>query len=135
MTRLFASSLRLALILIQFLAPWVHAHAERETGGLFHIPGLERWRDGEGSAAAGTYPAEPADHIAGMQQGFTRGVSGLTVPDEHAMAGLSPTHRFQQRPLLSTRMAPLGLAPPVVGLYFRSGSPPRASPTTFPSCA
>lgn len=135
MTRLLASSLRLALILIQFLAPWVHAHVERETGGLLHIPGLERWGDKDGFTAAESDHAAAADRILGMQTGLSQEESSLLAPGDCPATGLSPASRLQPGRLQSTRPDPLGSSSPVPDLYFRSGSPPRASPAVGSSWA
>lgn len=57
----------LLLILLQALAPWVHAHAGAELGGGLHLPGLENLARQGGAASVG---AEGADRIIVLEAGI-----------------------------------------------------------------
>jgi hypothetical protein len=118
----------LPLILIQLLSPWVHAHTGCETGGLLHIPGLERLRASEAgpTAQADLYAA---DTLVGVQSGIENSsyrLGKLLDSDDGVflslplLAGSSPL-------VLSIRKNIAGNGLP--RLNPRSGPPPRAPPT------
>jgi len=57
-------------MLMQVIAPWVHAHTGGETGGFLHLPGLEFLsKSGETSARADAPPLDQ-DVIISVQAGF-----------------------------------------------------------------
>ncbi len=116
------------LILIQLLSPWVHAHTGYETGGVLHIPGLERLRAPEAgpTAQADLYAA---DTLLGVQSGIEHSsyrLGKLLDSDDGVflrlplLAGSSPL-------VLSIRENSASNA--LSRLNPRSGSPPRAPPT------
>lgn len=72
MTRVPRAVLFPLLVLMQFIAPWVHAHAFDPVGGgegFLHLPGLEFL--GRGGPEPVVLPAQldPGDWIVGMQAG------------------------------------------------------------------
>ena len=116
------------LILMQLFSPWVHAHTGCETGGLLHIPGLERLR---GPEAAPTAQADlyATDTLVGVQSGIKQSsyrLGKLLDSDDGVflslplLAGSSPL-------VLSIRENSASNGLP--RLNPRSGSPPRAPPT------
>lgn len=116
------------LVLMQILAPWVHAHTGTETGGFLHLPGLESFVEtGKGCAAADALAGD-MDVIVGVQAGVWD-QSKLAQPDtdrqdlstppssESVLAGLRPTHA-----------RPPATAPPVPYPVPRYRAHPRAPP-------
>lgn len=100
MTRVPRLSLYALLVLMQLLAPWVHAHTGTETGGFLHLPGLESLaKSGEAHAAAGLQ-AGMADLIVGVQVGVPNDGQGVRFP---------PDGRHDQPRLFTAFLA---LAPP-----------------------
>jgi hypothetical protein len=57
----------LLLILLQALAPWVHAHAGTEAAGGLHLPGLEHLARQDGAASI---RAETTDRIVALEAGI-----------------------------------------------------------------
>ncbi|MGZ8248889.1 hypothetical protein [Methylomagnum sp.] len=69
MTRAPRLALCLLLVLMQLLAPWVHAHTGAETGGFMHLPGLEAFVDSEEGYATARLARDGLDVIVGVQAG------------------------------------------------------------------
>jgi hypothetical protein len=82
MTRVPRLALYALLVLIQVLAPWVHAHTSRETGGFLHMPGLETLAHSGKAFAAEDFQAGGADVIVGMQAGVPHGGSEAQCPSD-----------------------------------------------------
>lgn len=115
------------LVLMQILAPWVHAHTGAETGGFLHLPGLESFAEaGTGCAAADALPGD-MDLIVAVQAGVWD-QSKLIQPDpgqpDHALPPSEPAPA-SVRP---AHALPLATAPPVPRPVPRYGSRPRAPP-------
>lgn len=126
MSRLRPALLHLALILMQFLSPWVHAHAAAETSGFLHLPGLEslttRASDVSSAAPAGS------DRVVVMQAGMIKGSNPLLERSPATVTGLpsSPLPVSRQ-----PRRHEPAIGEPPAGKPRRQqpgGPPPRASP-------
>lgn len=121
--------LSLTLMLMQVLSPWVHAHVGQETGGSWHLPGLERINAVETETAMPVMADVDADLIVVMQTGTEPGC--VLLRDAHHAEPLGlPVHAGLNPPPLSVAgqaSSPMGepLIPPP---SWRSGTPPRASP-------
>ena len=76
MRRSRSTVINLALILMQVLTPWVHAHTGGETMGFLHVPGLERLAYGA-PAVTDEAVADPADIIVGVPVGVELGGNRL----------------------------------------------------------
>ena len=112
------------LILIQLFSPWVHAHTGCETGGVLHIPGLERM---QGPADVTT--AQAADMLIGVQSGIEQTDYRLDrMADSSSEVFLNLSLPAEPTPLgLSIRKNTTGSA--LRRMNPRLGFPPRASPT------
>ena len=121
--------LSLTLMLMQVLSPWVHAHVGQETGGSWHLPGLERINALETESAMPVMAEVDPDVIVVMQTGTESGC--VLLRDAHHAEALGlPVHAGLNPPPFSVAgqaSSPMGEAlikPPI----WRSGTPPRASP-------
>jgi hypothetical protein len=106
MTRASRLALYALLVLMQILAPWVHAHTGRETGGFLHLPGLESLAGSGKGYAVADLQAGTADVIVGVQAGVPGdGQDAQFSPDGHhdqpillpALFALTPPPRFAGR--------------------------------------
>ena len=121
--------LSLTLMLMQVLSPWVHAHVGQETGGSWHLPGLERINALETESAMPVMAEVDADVIVVMQTGTESGYV-LLRDAQHAEALGLPVHAGLNLPSFSVAgRASLPMAEPLIPPpIWRSGTPPRASP-------
>jgi hypothetical protein len=121
----------LALVLMQILAPWVHAHTGGETmGGFLHLPGLE-FLDKADAGYASQDRAAAMDVIVGVQTGIQPSDSGFKfTPDSGSVLSPVPAHLPTQPHVRAQAMARAGL-PVILPAVFRYGAPPRASPAVL----
>lgn len=122
--------IHLMLILLQFLAPWVHAHTGGETLEFFHVPGLERLASAAVETPGGA-SASAIDVIVGIPAGIEyAGHNGCGAPDDGGPA--FPPPYPPDLPLInSTQVSGPGVnGSPLIPArrMLRPGAPPRASP-------
>lgn len=132
MTRAPRLALYALLVLMQILAPWVHAHTGRETGGFLHLPGLESLAKSGKAYGAVDLQAGLADVIVGVQAGFPDGGPGAQCsPDSHGLppALPPPAFAFAPRPRLAGGLFPTETPPPRFR-FSRHDFAPRAPPLT-----
>jgi hypothetical protein len=130
MRRSRSTVINLALILMQVLAPWVHAHTGGETMGFLHVPGLERLAYGATAVTDGAV-AHPPDIILGVPAGVQTGGNRLGGTGDPAQAWLPPGLHRIPGPSAGLCVAIAIPTPLILRHHFRSGSPPRASPASF----
>lgn len=115
------------LVLMQILAPWVHAHTGAETGGFLHLPGLESFAEtGKGCAAADALPGD-LDLIVGVQAGVwdqSKLIQSDPGQPDHALPPAEPAPA-SARP---DHALPPAAAPPAPRPVPRYCSRPRAPP-------
>lgn len=114
------------LILIQLFSPWVHAHTGCETGGVLHIPGLERMQ-----GQADTTSAQAADMLVGVQSGIEQTDYRLDrLVDSNTGVFLNLSLLAEPMPrVLSIRENITGSAFHRINAHL--GLPPRASPSSI----
>ena len=111
---------------MQMFAPWVHAHVGEETGGLFHVPGLERVMgvgdDRPGASGAG-------DLIVSLPTGIEQHDNRQQAPDDGRLAAdVPPPLRLPALRSLAAPASPVATATSIPQPDLHSGAPPRASP-------
>jgi hypothetical protein len=107
------------LILMQMLAPWVHAHMGQETGGSWHLPGLE------GLVAGGDKAFEAANGAAGFPDLIVAMPVGVTDAGQNAKL---PPASLDQPPAM-----PMAAFSPAPFPQFAGGLIPTEIPPS-PSC-
>lgn len=128
MTRAPRLALYVLLVLMQIIAPWVHAHTGAETGGFLHLPGLEFLaKGGEDWGAAGTPPGG-TDVIVSVPAGVWdgAGAAGFSPdnPDPPYLPAAAPP--FSPQPVAG---CPRYIeAPPPLFHLSRHDANPRAPP-------
>lgn len=81
--------LLLLLVLMQCLAPWLHAHSGVETGGFLHLPGLEFLAGTSGDCTMSDARTGETDLIVGMPAGkWDRVDGGNCAGKKHAPPAL-----------------------------------------------
>lgn len=130
MTRLTQHALYLLLVLMQTIAPWVHAHTGTETGGILHLPGLEFFSGPhpQASAAEGRI-AMQQDFIVFMQAGYQNGGTHATP---HPPDGLAPASfaGFEPPPSIPSHTSPRASTAKPCRLFFPDAIP-RAPPAVI----
>lgn len=116
------------LLMMQIIAPWVHAHTGAETGGFLHLPGLESLgKGGKDLAAAGLLPGG-TDMIVSVQAGvWDSAEAAQSLPDNPEPPYLSHTP-FVFFPLPTLGQLPDTRGPPPLFRFSRHNAHPRAPP-------
>jgi hypothetical protein len=118
------------LVLMQVIAPWVHAHTGRETGGFWHVPGLE-FLTGPGKGYA-HFTGRPDGEgvLVGVQSGLRdwAGETGFS-PDSGDQPGLAAASGPPARVSADRAAVTAIVSPPPIRPPFRKASP-RAPPST-----
>lgn len=131
MTRAPRLAVYALLVLMQILAPWVHAHtAGRETGGFLHLPGLESLAKSGKAYATADLPAGLADVIVGVQAGVPDGAPSAqfsTDSRDHQPALPPPPFVLVPMPRLAGGLIPAEIPPPRFR-HFHPACSPRAPP-------
>lgn len=115
----------LLLVLMQILAPWVHAHTGMERGGFGHLPGLEFLHE----TSDGYTPADTGhDWIVGVQAGkWDRADASTRVSPAPEFPALPPkAFSIPAEPPMSRARA-MEVPPPSAPPRRHSGGP-RAPP-------
>jgi hypothetical protein len=116
------------LLMMQVIAPWVHAHTGAETGGFLHLPGLEfLGKDGKDRVAVGSLP-EGTDMIVSVQAGVWDSAEATqSLPDNPEPPYLpAPPPVFFPQPMVG--QLPDTRGPPPLFRLSRHDIHPRAPP-------
>lgn len=121
-------ALSLLLVLMQCLAPWVHAHTGGETGASPHLPGLEFLAGVVKECAAADSRPDHPDLIVGVQAGkWDRSDKAQPAPDGRSSTALPPgtVPAMLPPPLARAKGQDALVLPPAQG---RPTAHPRAPP-------
>ncbi|SMF97028.1 hypothetical protein SAMN02949497_4444 [Methylomagnum ishizawai] len=131
MTRVPRTVLFPLLVLMQLIAPWVHAHAFDPVGGgegFLHLPGLEFLGRSGPERVALSVELDPGDWIVGMQAGVRHDSATTPAwigdPDPAALAVAWPF----PPPATWTDPPYLDAPPPLFHRPRRAAAHPRAPP-------